>query len=143
MSRHARLLQWYEPRRHAYPWRLPGVDPYGVLVSEVMLQQTQAPRVARAFEPFIRRFPSVRELAGGSVADVLRAWSGLGYNRRAVALSRAARAIVSEHGGRVPSDPALLEQLPGIGPYTAAAVASIASGLPAPAIDTNVRRVLS
>ena len=137
------LLDWYQPRRNAYPWRLPSVDAYGVLVSEFMLQQTQASRVARAFEPFMVRFPSVTALAEAPTAEVIRAWSGLGYNRRAVALSRVARAIVSDHRAHVPSDPARLEQLPGVGPYTAAAVASISFDVPVPAIDTNVRRVLS
>ena len=107
-----------------------------------MLQQTQAARVDPAFRSFVRRFPSVRALAAASRADVLRAWSGLGYNRRAVNLHEAARTIVRDHGGRVPSDPEALRTLPGIGPYTAAAVASIAFGRPVAVTDTNVRRVL-
>jgi A/G-specific adenine glycosylase len=106
-----------------------------------MLQQTQAARVVPAYRAFLRRFPSVRALARAERADVLRAWNGLGYNRRAVALSESARLIVRDHGGRVPRDPETLVQLPGVGPYTAAAVASIAYGLPVPALDTNVRRV--
>jgi A/G-specific adenine glycosylase len=107
-----------------------------------MLQQTQAVRVTRAFAPFLSRFPSIRALADAPRAEVVRAWEGLGYNRRAVRLSDAARAIVRDHGGRVPSDPATLAALPGIGPYTAAAVASIAFGRPVPAIDVNARRVV-
>jgi A/G-specific adenine glycosylase len=138
----AGLLEWYEPRRAAYPWRL-RPDPYRVLVSEVMLQQTQAARVASAFERFVTRFPSVESLAAAPVAEVIRAWSGLGYNRRAVALSNAARAIVRDHGGRVPDDPIALRDLPGVGPYTAAAVASLAYGRPVPAVDTNVSRVVA
>jgi A/G-specific adenine glycosylase len=107
-----------------------------------MLQQTQAARVAPAYRAFLRRFPSVASLAGASPGSVLRAWAGLGYNRRAVALHRAARTVVREHGGRVPSDPDVLCGLPGIGPYTAAAVASMAFGIPVAAIDTNVSRVV-
>ncbi len=136
------LLAWYEPRRRAYPWRRTR-DPYRVLVSEVMLQQTQAGRVAPAYTGFLRRFPSVRALARAPRREVLVAWDGLGYNRRAVALSEAAQVISSEHGGAIPSDPAALQRLPGVGPYTAAAVASIAFGAPVPAIDSNVRRVVA
>jgi len=120
------LRAWYRPRREGYPWRRQGVDPYAVLVSEVMLQQTQAARVASAFEGFLRRFPDVSSLAAASRADVIRAWAGLGYHRRAVALHEAARTIVRVHGGMVPRDPRALQQLPGIGRYTASAVAAIA-----------------
>jgi A/G-specific adenine glycosylase len=137
----ASLTRWYAGRRRAYPWRTTR-DPYRVLVSEVMLQQTQAARVAPAYRAFIQRFPTVTALAEAAGADVVRAWSGLGYNRRAPALHRAARAVVEEHGGRVPSDPDALRRLPGVGPYTAAAVASIAFGVPIPAVDTNVSRVV-
>jgi A/G-specific adenine glycosylase len=137
------LLRWYRPRRRRYPWRRPRPDPYHVLVSEVMLQQTQAPRVVPAFRSFIARFPSVSALAIAPRREVLSAWGGLGYNRRAVWLSEAARRIVGEHGGRIPDDPDDLLRLPGIGPYTAAAVAAIAYGVPAPAIDTNARRVVA
>lgn len=141
------LLAWYRPRRRAYPWRWPAgrgaqlPDPYVVLVSEVMLQQTQAARVVPVFEGFVRRFPDVRSLAAASRADVLRAWGRLGYPRRAVALHRAAAEIVRDHEADVPSDPALLRTLPGIGEYTAAAIASLGFGTPMAAIDTNVRRV--
>jgi A/G-specific adenine glycosylase len=114
-----------------------------VLVSEVMLQQTQAARVAPAFERFLATFPTVRALADSSRAEVIRAWDGLGYNRRAVALSEAARVIAREHAGRIPSDPEVLRTLPGIGPYTAAAVVSLAFGVRVPAVDTNVRRVVA
>jgi A/G-specific adenine glycosylase len=136
------LLAWYGPRRAAYPWR-GGADPYAVLVSEVMLQQTQATRVAPTYLAFLRRFPSVRALARASRADVLRAWDGLGYNRRALALWEAAGAVVRDHGGVVPSDPEALRRLPGVGPYTAAAVAAVAFGVPVAAVDTNVRRVVA
>jgi len=114
-----------------------------VLVSEVMLQQTQASRVVESFPTFLRRFPDVVALATASRASVLRAWGALGYHRRAVALHEASRTIVREHGGRVPADVATLLELPGIGPYTAAAVASIAYGVPVAAIDTNARKVLA
>ncbi len=136
------LLAWFEPRRRAYPWRT-ARDPYRVLVSEVMLQQTQATRVVPAYRAFLRRFPSLRALARAPRREVLVAWDGLGYNRRAVALATAAREIASHHGGRVPPDPEALRRLPGVGPYTAAAVASIAFGVPVPAVDTNVRRIVS
>jgi len=138
----ARLLRWYEERRGAYPWRVrPG--PYRVLVSEFMLQQTQASRVVPAYGRFLKRFPTVASLARAPRADVIREWRGLGYNRRAVALSEAAKAIERDHGGRVPSDPKDLARLPGVGPYTAAAVASLAYGAAVPAVDTNVRRIVA
>jgi A/G-specific adenine glycosylase len=108
-----------------------------------MLQQTQAARVAAAFDGFLRRFPNVSSLAAAAPADVLRAWSGLGYHRRAVALHEAARTIVRVHGGEVPGDPGALQHLPGVGPYTASAVAAIAFGRPVVAMDVNVRRVAS
>jgi len=136
------LLEWFETRKNAYPWR-GSHDPYEVLVSEVMLQQTQAARVVPAFERFLGRFPTVVALARASRADVVRVWDGLGYNRRPVALSKAARAIVRDNGGRVPADPEELKRLPGIGPYTAAAVASFAYGAAIAAVDTNVRRVVA
>ena len=107
-----------------------------------MLQQTQAGRVESAFEAFVQRLPDVGSLAEASRADVITTWGTLGYNRRAVALHEAARSIVREHGGKVPSDPDALRRLAGVGPYTAAAVASIGFGDPVPALDTNVRRVV-
>jgi A/G-specific adenine glycosylase len=136
------LLEWFRANDPGYPWR--GTrDPYAVLVSEVMLQQTQASRVAEAFPRFMARFPDLASLAAASPADVLREWGGLGYARRAVALHRAARAVIAEDDGVVPNEVPVLEALPGIGPYTASAVASIAFGAPVAAIDTNVRRVVS
>jgi A/G-specific adenine glycosylase len=136
------LRVWYVPRRRAYPWR-GSHDPYAVWVSEGMLPQTQAGRVVPAFRSVLRRFPTVRALAAAPRRDVVREWGGLGYNRRAVRLSEAARAIVRDHGGRIPRDPATLRELPGIGPYTAAAVASLGFGEPVAAVDTNVRRVVA
>jgi A/G-specific adenine glycosylase len=108
-----------------------------------MLQQTQASRVVPAFERFVARFPTVLSLAQASRPEVIRAWAGLGYNRRAVALHGAAIAIEGEHGGRVPRTVDALRTLPGVGPYTASAVASIAFGAPVPALDVNVRRVVA
>ena len=107
-----------------------------------MAQQTQAARAGESWTRFMATFPTVEALADAPPADVLRAWQGLGYNRRAINLQRAARVIVDEHSGTVPSDLAALEALPGIGPYTARAVAALAFGLPVGAVDTNVRRVL-
>lgn len=136
------VLRWYDGRGRSLPFR--GIaDPYLVLVSEVMAQQTQIGRVGEAWRAFTARFPTVEALAAATPADVLRAWRGLGYNGRALNLRRAAVVIVAEHGGRVPSDVAALERLPGVGPYTARAVAAIAFGVPVGAVDTNVRRVLS
>ena len=142
MGTRAALKAWFEPRRPLYPWRGER-DPYRILVSEVMLQQTQAARVVPYYVAFVGRFPDPAALAAASRADVLRAWAGLGYNRRAVALHRAARAVVERHDGVIPCEGAELEALPGVGPYTAAAMASIAFGRPVPAIDTNVRRVVA
>jgi len=136
------LRAWYAPRRDAYPWR-GSHDPYAVWVSEVMLQQTQAARVVPAYASFLRRFPTVRALAVAPRRDVVAQWGGLGYNRRAVRLSEAARAIVRDHGGRIPHDKDELLELPGVGPYTAAAVASMGFGEPVAVVDTNVRRVVS
>ena len=132
------LLAWYAADHRDFPWRRT-TDPYVVLVSEVMLQQTQASRVAERFPAFMDRFPTARALADASEAEVLAAWSGLGYNRRALALRRAA-AVVSTRGW--PREVVALERLPGIGPYTARAVASLAFGEPVGVVDTNVRRWL-
>ena len=132
------LLGWYAADHRDLPWRHT-TDPYAVLVSEVMLQQTQASRVAERFPLFMSRFPTAAALAAASEAQVLTAWSGLGYNRRALSLRRAAAEVVT-HGW--PRDVAALQQLPGIGPYTARAVASLAFGEPVGVVDTNVRRWL-
>jgi A/G-specific adenine glycosylase len=137
----AAILTWYDARARALPFRA-SRDPWAILVSEAMAQQTQISRVVEKWGPFMAAFPTVEALAAATPADVLRAWQGLGYNRRALNLWRAARAIVEEHGGRVPSELAELERLPGVGPYTARAVAAIAFGRPVGAVDTNVRRVM-
>jgi A/G-specific adenine glycosylase len=135
------LLAWYAANGRDLAFRATR-DPYAVLVSELMAQQTQAARAAEAWTAWMARFPTVTALASSSVADVLRAWAGLGYNRRAVSLHRAAQMIVAEHGGRVPDTVEGLALLPGVGPYTARAVAAIAFGRQFGAVDTNVRRVL-
>ena len=132
------LLDWYAAGHRDFPWRETR-DPYAVLVSEVMLQQTQASRIAERFPPFMARFPTAQSLASASTAEVLVAWSGLGYNRRAIALQRAA-TIVAREGW--PRHVAGLAGLPGVGPYTARAVASLAFGAPVGVVDTNVRRWL-
>jgi A/G-specific adenine glycosylase len=138
----ASILDWYDCLGRNLPFR--GTkDPYLVLVSEVMAQQTQIGRVGDAWRAFTTTFPSFERLAAASPADVLRAWRGLGYNRRALNLWRAAKVVVDTHGGRLPADVEALERLPGIGPYTARAVAAIAFGARVGAVDTNVRRVLS
>jgi A/G-specific adenine glycosylase len=135
------ILGWYDATGRQLAFRSTA-DPYAVLVSELMAQQTQAARAAEAWQAWMARGPTVRDLAAAPVADALRAWAGLGYNRRGVSLHRAAQAIVREHGGEVPRSLEALESLPGVGPYTARAVAAIAFRLPVGAVDTNVRRVL-
>jgi A/G-specific adenine glycosylase len=137
----AAVLLWYDAQGRTFPFR-GTTDPYLVLVSETILQQTQVSRGAPAWAAFTARFPTVEVLAAATPADVIRAWAGLGYNRRALNLHRAARIVTGELGGRFPRDVAGLERLPGVGPYTARAVASIAYGVPVGAVDTNVRRVL-
>lgn len=138
----AAILAWFDAEGRPLAFRAT-TDPYAVLVSEAMAQQTQAARAAEAWARFMAEFPTVRVLAAATPAAVLRAWRGLGYNRRALALRRAAIIIASEHGGQVPDDIDALRRLPGVGPYTARAVAALAFGRPVGAVDTNVRRVLS
>ncbi|HEX2524965.1 MAG TPA: A/G-specific adenine glycosylase [Geminicoccus sp.] len=139
------LLTWYDKARRKLPWRaLPGeaADPWAVLVSEIMLQQTTVATVRSRFTPFLQRFPTPSALAAASMDEVLHAWQGLGYYRRARALKACAEAVVAIHGGVVPGDlPALLD-LPGLGPYTARAVAAIAFNRMAVPVDANVARVL-
>jgi A/G-specific adenine glycosylase len=135
------ILDWYARTGRELAFRTTR-DPWAILVSETMAQQTQAARAAEAWLAFMDRFPTVDAVATAPAGDVLRAWAGLGYNRRAVHLHRAARVIVGEHRGRVPDTVEALVMLPGVGPYTARAVAAIAFGRPVGAVDTNVRRVL-
>lgn len=124
------------------PWRRTR-RPWPVLVSEIMLQQTQASRVVAPWGAFVERFPEPRSCAAASTAEVVQAWHGLGYNRRAVQLHRAASVMMDEHDGRVPANLVALEALPGVGPYTARAVLAFAYGLDVAVVDTNVRRVIS
>jgi A/G-specific adenine glycosylase len=136
------LLRWYGRHRRALPWRSVR-DPYRIWLSEVMLQQTRIATATPYYHAFLERFPTLGSLARARTADVLAAWAGLGYYRRARHLHEAARLVVREHGGRVPGEPAAFARLPGVGRYTAGAVLSIAFGHPLPALDGNVARVLS
>jgi A/G-specific adenine glycosylase len=136
------LLTWYDANRRHLPWR-DHPDPYAVLVSEFMLQQTTVTAVVPYFEKWMRRYPNIEMLAKADLEEVLRQWEGLGYYSRARNLYTTAREIVSEYGGRIPDAPADLKKLPGVGDYTAAAVASIAFGVRAPALDANNLRAWS
>ena len=135
------ILAWYAEHGRHLAFRRTR-DPYAILVSEAMAQQTQAARAAEYWERFMQQFPTVEALAAATPAAVLRAWQGLGYDRRALALWRTARIVVEKYGGRMPSTVDELQALPGIGPYTARAVAALAFGVPVGAVDVNVRRVL-
>jgi A/G-specific adenine glycosylase len=135
-----RIQRFHSTHRRDLPWRNT-TDPYPVLVSEVMLQQTQVERVREKYLPFLRKFPTVASLARAPVADVLAGWQGLGYNRRALALKKAAAEIVERFGGRIPDEETDLRSLPGIGPYTASAVLAFAFNRPVVMIETNIRRV--
>jgi A/G-specific adenine glycosylase len=136
------LLRWFREVQRDLPWRRTR-DPYAILVSEVMLQQTQVDRVIPYYNRFLEQFPTARALADAPVAEVIKLWSGLGYNRRAVNLQRAAQAVVTEYGGEFPADPATLRKLPGLGPYTAGAVAAFAFERDVAFLDTNMRRVVT
>ncbi len=138
LSARRRLLRWYDRSRRALPWR-ESQDPWKILVSEIMLQQTRVEAVLPYYRRFLDRFPDARSLAAASEADVLAAWSGLGYYSRARNLQRAARAVADSF----PASYEAIRALPGVGPYTAAAVASIAFNLPHAALDGNVLRVLA
>jgi A/G-specific adenine glycosylase len=138
----AALLDWYRRHRRAMPWRRTR-DPWRVWVSEVMLQQTQVATATPYYKRFVAQFPDVRSLAAAPVDAVLAAWAGLGYYRRARFLHEAARTVVREHGGRVPSDPETFAMLPGVGRYTTGAVLSIGFGAKLPVLDGNVARVLA
>ena len=138
----SRLLHWFSINKRDLPWR-GDPDPYHILVSEVMLQQTQVDRVIPKYRSFLNRFPTLQSLAEASAADVIREWQGLGYNRRALNLKRTAESACRDQGGRLPETVDQLEKLPGIGKYTARAVASLAFGAQVPVVDTNVQRVLA
>jgi A/G-specific adenine glycosylase len=136
-----RLLAWFRRAARDLPWRRTR-DPYRVLVSEFMLQQTQVARVLEFYPRFLERYPTLRSLARARPSAVREAWDGLGYYRRAANLHLLAREVVAAHGGVLPEEPAALERLPGVGPYTAGAVAAFAHERPVAAVDTNVMRVL-
>ena len=137
-----KVLAWFEQQGRSLPWRETR-DPYRTLVAEVMLQQTGTGRVAPTYADFLQRFPTLERLAHAPAMEIIQAWRGLGYNRRAVELHRAAQTLVRDHGGVFPSEPAALRRLPGLGEYTSSALACFAFDRQVPVVDTNVRRVLS
>ncbi len=137
------LLEWYEQSRRDLPWREPGVSAWQILVSEFMLQQTPVARVLPIWTEWVRRWPTPSATASASAADVLRAWGKLGYPRRAKRLHECATVIARDHGDVVPDNIDVLITLPGVGSYTARAVASFAYRKPVPVVDTNVRRVVA
>ncbi|MGH9265957.1 MAG: A/G-specific adenine glycosylase, partial [Acidimicrobiales bacterium] len=136
------LSAWAEEARRDLPWRRTR-DPWAVLVSELMLQQTQVRRVVPRYEAFLDRFPTPAATATAPVADVVRAWAGLGYNRRAVNLHRAAAEVVRGHGGALPATLEKLVALPGVGPYTARAVLAFAFEVDVGVVEVNSARVLA
>ena len=137
------LLKWYRVHgRHSLPWRHTK-DPYHILVSEIMLQQTQVERVIPKYRAFLRRFPTLKKLARASGASVLGAWQGMGYNRRALFLKKCAEMYMREHGGKIPASFEALRKLPGVGDYTARAVLSFAFKKRVALHDTNIRRIFS
>lgn len=140
---HDRVLDWYADHARDLPWRWPGATPWAVLVSEFMLQQTPVARVLPVYDAWLDRWPTPSALAVESTGEALRMWGRLGYPRRALRLHAAAMAMVEQHGGEVPASYDELIALPGIGDYTAAAVASFAFGQRHVVLDTNVRRVLA
>ncbi|MBV9687337.1 MAG: A/G-specific adenine glycosylase, partial [Alphaproteobacteria bacterium] len=142
----AELLLWYDRHRRALPWRAPAgtrPHPYRVWLSEIMLQQTTVATVAPYFDRFVARWPDISALAAASLQEILQLWQGLGYYARARNLHACARAVIERHAGAFPADPAALRALPGIGDYTAAAIAAIGFDRPVAAIDGNVERVIS
>ena len=135
------ILSWYDQGHRDLPWRRTQ-DPYRIWISEIMLQQTRAETVVSYYERFLARYPTVQDLASAPEEELLKAWEGLGYYSRARSLQKAAKAIVSQYDGQLPADLNKLRALPGVGDYTAGAIASIAFGIPAAAVDGNVERVL-
>lgn len=143
---HRRLLRWYDRHRRVLPWRaVPGViaDPYRVWLSEIMLQQTTVAAVEPYYRRFLERWPTLPDLAAATLEDVLRAWAGLGYYARARNLHACARMVATEHGGAFPADETALLKLPGVGPYTAAAIAAITFQRPVLPVDGNIERVVA
>ena len=146
MSLAQTLLAWYDRHRRSLPWRAAqgeSVDPYRVWLSEIMLQQTTVAAVKPYFESFLAGWPTIEDLAAAELDHVLHAWAGLGYYARAHNLHKCARVVVAQHGGRFPDTETALAELPGIGPYTAAAIAAIAFGRKASPMDGNIERVVA
>jgi len=133
------VLDYYKRHGRKFPWRLRSITPYQIMISEIMLQQTPVGRVIEKYSSFIKKFPSPDKLATASVAKIYNEWKGLGYNRRALALKKTARIIKKEYQGKIPNDQKKLEALPGIGPYTAAAIRVFAYNEPAILLETNIR----
>src|SRR6186997_544588 len=140
---HEPVLRWYDEHARDLPWRAPGATPWAVMVSEFMLQQTPVARVLPVFESWMSTWPTPGALADAPSGEAVRAWGRLGYPRRALRLHAAAQAIVERHGGEVPASYDDLIALPGVGDYTASAIASFAFGASHAVLDTNVRRVFS
>ncbi|GAA1479583.1 A/G-specific adenine glycosylase [Gordonia sinesedis] len=137
------LLGWFDRNERDLPWRAPGLSGWQILISEIMLQQTPVGRVIEPWRAWVERWPTPSAMAAASAADVLRAWGKLGYPRRALRLHECAKVLAAEHNDRVPDDVETMLTLPGIGDYTARAVACFAYGQPVPVVDTNVRRVIA
>jgi A/G-specific adenine glycosylase len=140
---HEPLLRWYDAHARDLPWRRTSATPWGVLVSEFMLQQTPVARVLPVYDAWLARWPRPADLAAEAAGEAIRAWGRLGYPRRAIRLHAAATAITEQHAGEVPADYDALRALPGVGDYTACAVLAFAFGRRMPVLDTNVRRVLA
>ena len=134
------IWEFYGSNARTFAWR-ENISPYRTVVSEIMLQQTQTDRVAKKFDQFISKFPTFQDLADAPQADVITAWQGLGYNRRALALHKIAQMVVQEHAGMLPNDPKILQTFPGLGPNTAGSVCAFAYNLPTVFIETNIRTV--
>lgn len=138
------IWDFYRENGRMFPWRIQGsaqTDPYPIFISEVMLQQTQTERVIKKFDPFIQRFPHFHSLALAPWADVLAEWQGLGYNRRGLYLHQSAKIIIEKYAGKLPDDPLLIDELPGIGPATAASICAFAFNRPTVFVETNIRSV--
>lgn len=135
-----KIWSYYRKNRRSFPWR-EDLTPYNILVSEIMLQQTQAPRVVSKFESFIKKFPDFKSLKSASNAEVLKEWQGLGYNRRGLNLKRLAEEIITKHNGHIPKNHDELIELPGIGPGTVGSLLAFVHNIPHPFIETNIRTV--
>ena len=138
---HHLILDWFSRKGRVFPWRYDSPDPYHVLISEYMLQQTQTTRIAERYPIFLAKFPNILSLSKASNQEIILAWQGLGYNNRALRLRDCANAIVNMHEGKIPVDYHALLSLPGIGPYTASAIMSFAYGCDISVIDVNIRRI--